>query len=170
MRYILRLEGPRFSAKEVCYETGRGMVGAYRAGIIYMDGIQGEYCETATHPCPSDIYVTRDGKPITLHLVMDDDTYFGFASVDQARRWWYHREDLKVAAAAGYRMVAIPVEDVRDIELHGRHQLTYRPLEWGRGDCPVIRRVYFDPTWLHTVSQEDLEAWVDEKLEIRQVA
>lgn len=178
MRYVWRLEGPNTGNRALCedrrppcYETGNGLTGAYMAGFTYLKGLDGtHYYDKERHPCPSQIDITlEDGTLEYLSRVMEPNMFFGFANVEQARNWWFKEEDLRVAAESGFRMVAIPVEDVR-VYHETPEQLVYRPQPWGKGECPVTRRIYFDPTWIHQMSQEEIEAWVDERLEHRRAA
>ncbi len=180
MRYVWRLEGPTSGPRaltadeqrgEVDYNTGRGLTGAYMAGICYLDGFDGEvYYDGQRCPCPHDLkFELADGSTAYLNQILMNDMYFGFSSVEQAQRWWFREGDLHIAHQSGFKMVAMPVEDLI-IYREFPSQLVYRPKPWGKGDCPVIRRVYFDPTWIHQMSQEEIEAWIDEQLERRQAA
>lgn len=153
MRYLFRLEGPKVD--DPCYETGKGMAGAYMAGIGYLNGLKGDYYGS-DHPCP-----------MAFDTDVSPDEYFAFDNLKDCQRWWYHREDLALAQEKGFRLLLIPVEDVAEVIQYPR-QVTYKPKPWGQGDCPVIRRVYLNATDIHILSQEEMEAWADEVLARRQ--
>lgn len=173
MRYIFRLEGPNTGKGALCSDrrepdlaNGAGYTGAYMAGISYLDGLQGDYM-SRSHPCPTEIEIMHRGKKRILSSVMSSDCYFAFSSLKDCRDWWYSREDMQLAQDNGFRLLIISVEDIGEIITLPK-QIMYRPKPWKKGDCPVIRRVYVDATWMHSKTQEELETWADEALEFRE--
>lgn len=92
--------------------------GAYSTGVR---GLKGDYFG-ANHPAPREDPVT--GSHYYLGDVRTDRHLFGFASITQARRWWYCRPDLEEWTRRGWTLVAHRRSDLERIH-ESRNQLIF---------------------------------------------